>query len=100
MDCQLQVRRGEGDGIGTFTRLTSSLFFRRFSGGGLQLLGIAGLSPDGNISRTDTTWPAIPFAEQTGIGQAQTGQPNRSQIRPYLFPPEYACMNERTDSFG
>ena len=43
MNCQLPVLRGQGEGFGTFTRLRSRIFFRRFPGGELQLPGAGAL---------------------------------------------------------
>jgi trimeric autotransporter adhesin len=36
MGCQLSAWRGQGEGFGTFTRLRSRIFFRRYPGGEIQ----------------------------------------------------------------
>jgi hypothetical protein len=54
MNRQFPVWREQGEGFGTSTRLISRIFFWRFFGGQLQLLGMAGLLSDGNARRTDT----------------------------------------------
>jgi hypothetical protein len=43
MNRQLPVWRGQGEGFGTFTRLLSRIFSRRFLGGEIQLLGAVAL---------------------------------------------------------
>jgi len=86
MNCQLPVWRGQGEGFGIFARLMSRIFFRRFLGGELQLLGIAGLLCDGNASRTDTAYPVIPFPEPSGIGKAQGKEGSHRQQDAVVLP--------------
>jgi hypothetical protein len=98
MNCQFSVWRGQGEGFGTFTRLTSRIFFQRFPGGELQLPGVVGFLSDGNSSRTDTPCFAIPFHQQTGIGETQTDRRNPCEIRPQLLQPKEACMTGGANS--
>jgi hypothetical protein len=46
MDCQLPAWQEKGEGVETFTRGISRIFFRRLLGGELRFLGIAGFLSD------------------------------------------------------